>query len=82
MSSQVSHNKRVRIKVIAVYAQLDRLHMSQSDLARKAGLTTGYVSQVISGKRTPSPAVRQRIQDALGVDDFDELFELEVAHGT
>ena len=82
MSSQVSHNKRVRIKITAVYAQLDRLHMSQSDLARKAALTTGYVSQVISGKRTPSPAVRRRIQDALRVNDFDELFELEVPHGT
>lgn len=81
MSPQVSHNRRVRIKIAAVYAQLDRLHMSQSDLARKAGLTSGYVSQVISGKRTPSPAVRQRIQDALGVDEFDELFELEVPHG-
>lgn len=82
MSSQVRHNKRVRIKITAVYEQLDRLHMSQSDLARKAGLTTGYVSQVISGKRTPSPAVRQRIQDALGSNDFDELFELEVPHDT
>lgn len=82
MSSQVSHNRRVRIKTTAVYVQLDRLHMSQSDLARKAGLTPGYVSQVISGKRTPSPAVRQRIQDALAVDDFDELFELEDPYGT
>ena len=82
MSAMNTHNHRVRIKVPALFERLDRLHMSQSALARKAGLTTGYVSQVISGKRTPSPAARQRIQDALGVSDFDELFELEATHGT
>ena len=51
-----NHNRRVRIKSNAVYDILDRLHMSQSELAREAGLSTGYVSQVISGKRTPSSA--------------------------
>ena len=80
MRPHANRTRRVRIKVDAVYDILDRLHMSQSDLARKAGLSTGYVSQVISGKRVPSPPVRQKIQRALGVDDFDELFELEVTH--
>ena len=82
MSAMNTHNHRVRIKVAALFERLDRLHMSQSALAREAGLTTGYVSQVISGKRVPSPPVRRRIQRALGVDDFDELFELEATHGT
>ena len=82
MRLHTNHNRRVRIKSKAVYDILDRLHMSQSELARQAGLSTGYVSQVISGKRTPSPPVRRRIQRALGVDDFDELFELEATHGT
>ena len=80
MRQHANRNRRVRIKIDAVYDILDRLHMSQSALARKAGLTTGYISQVMSGKRTPSPDVRRRIQEALGVDDFDELFELEVMH--
>ena len=82
MRLHANRSRRVRIKVDAVYDILDRLHMSQSALARKAGLTTGYVSQVMSGKRVPSPDVRRRIQEALGVDDFDELFELEVTHDT
>ena len=83
MSAMNTHNHhRVRIKVAALFERLDRLHMSQSELARQAGLSTGYVSQVISGKRTPSPPVRRRIQTTLGVDDFDELFELEATHGT
>ena len=82
MRLHTNHNRRVRIKSNAVYEILDRLHMSQSELARQAGLSTGYVSQVISGKRAPSPHVRRKIQRALGVDDFDELFELEVMHDT
>ena len=81
MSHRQSPNRRVRIKVAAIYERLDRLHMSQSALAREAGLTTGYVSQLVSGK-TPSPDVRRCIQEALGVVDFDELFEPEATHGT
>ena len=80
MSHRQSPNRRVRIKVAAIYERLDRLHMSQSALAREAGLTTGYVSPLVSGKRTPSPDVRRRIHEALGVVDFDELFEPEVTH--
>ena len=80
MRVHTTRHRRVRIKIDTVYEILDRLHMSQSDLARKADLTPGYVSQVMSGKRTPSPHVRRRIQEALGIDDFDELFELEVTH--
>ena len=33
----------------------------------------------MAGKRSPSPGARRRIQQALGVSDFDRLFFIEPA---
>ena len=33
----------------------------------------------MAGKRSPSPDARRRIQEALGVNDFDRLFIIEPA---
>lgn len=32
-------------------SRLDELGMSQADLARKSGLSTGYVSNIVNGQR-------------------------------
>jgi transcriptional regulator with XRE-family HTH domain len=39
--------------------------MSQDDLAKKAGVDRSYISQIESGKKTPSLSVLERIADAL-----------------
>lgn len=39
--------------------------MSQDDLAKKAGVDRSYISQIESGKKTPSLSVLGRIADAL-----------------
>ena len=70
---------RVVIKTREVYAQLERLNMSQNRLADLAGLTSGYISMLLTGKRSASPDTRRRIQQALGVD-FNAIFEMEVSN--
>jgi transcriptional regulator with XRE-family HTH domain len=49
--------------------------MTQAELAKKAHLTEGYVSQLLRGKRkNPSLAVLKRLARALGVP-VTELLE-------
>ena len=68
---------RVRLRTEMVWELLNRLNMSQNELARRAGIRSGYMSQLMSGQRFASPGVRQRLMDVLGVNEFDDLFILE-----
>lgn len=52
--------------------QLDRREWTQSDFARKAGVSTGLVSNWIGGARRPTPASVDKIADALMLD-VDEV---------
>ena len=40
----------------------------------KSGITSGYLSHLMNGRRSPSSQVRQRLQQVLGGDDFHRLF--------
>lgn len=53
-----------------------RQNISQNELAKKLGITSGYMSQLVCGTRYPSPKVRQRILDVLDMD-FDDVFLIE-----
>ena len=70
-------SSRVMLKPVAVWRLLEELDISQNELARLCGLSSGYMSQLIGGTRSPSAQVRRDIQEALGVNDFDELFMIE-----
>ena len=70
----------VRLNGAAVWAILHRLNMTKNELAKRCGLATGYLSQLLNGKRNPSPATRQSLQEVLGAE-FDELFIVEGADG-
>ena len=67
---------RVRVKRDAVQIAMAKKNLSQNMLAMRTGISSGYISQLILGARYPSPRVRQRILDALGMD-FDEVFIIE-----
>jgi len=69
---------RVWLNPVAVWELLDRLDISQNQLARRAGISTGHISLLMKGKRSPSPGVRRRLMKALGVDDFHVLFVMEL----
>ena len=68
---------KVKLNRNAVWELLDELGISQNELARLCGLSSGYFSQLMSGAKCPSPRVRRRLQQVLGVSDFDRLFIIE-----
>ena len=74
-----SRAPRVILNRDAVWALLDQLGISQHELARRCGLSSGYFSQLMSGAKSPSARVRRRLQQVLGVGDFDRLFIIERA---
>lgn len=67
-----------RLKPRAVWERLNRLNMTQNELARLAGISSGYLSQLMTGKRHPGPETRRRLLEALAAS-FDDLFVLETA---
>ena len=49
--------------------------LSQRALARRAGTSSGFLSQLEAGDRNPSPEMAKRLATALGAD-FDSLYYL------
>ena len=76
---------RVMLNPVAVWRLLDELNMSQNELARRCGIAPGHLSLLMNWKRGPSPKLRRRMQQVLGVSNFDDLFVMvspEVCDGT
>ena len=69
---------RVRLDPRAVWDRLNRHNMTQNGLARRVGITSGYLSQLMTGTRCPSAEVRRRLQEVLEIPRFADLFVLEV----
>ncbi len=69
--------RRIRLNPHAFWDRLSVLNMTQNLLADRAGITSGYVSLLVGGKRCPSPELRGRLMEILGVTDFHELFIVE-----
>ena len=67
---------RVTLKPDPVWAFLEERDISQNELARLLGISSGYLSRLMSGKAQPSPEMRRRFQRVLGVSDFDDLFTI------
>ena len=67
---------KVRVNQDAVHVAIAKRNMSQNMLAIRAGISSGYISQLMCGARYPSPKVRQKILDVLGMD-FDDVFLIE-----
>jgi len=56
-------------------AELARLNLSQNELARLLGVSSGFMSQLLTGRRYPGPRTRRRLLGALSRLTFDDLFE-------
>ncbi len=65
---------RVVLNAAAVWELLEQLNISQNELARRCGVTSGHLSHLMNGRRSPSPQVRRRLMEVLEVDDFHRLF--------
>ena len=72
---------RVLIRTSVVWELLDRLDMSQNELARRCGISRGYMSQLMRWERSPSAQLRRRLQEVLGVTDFHVLFFIQEVDG-
>lgn len=48
-----------------------------SDLSRETGVGISYLSQIINGKKIPSPKLAKKMVEVLQVE-VNELFEFEV----
>ena len=68
----------VRLDAAALWERLALLNRSQNWLAREIGVSPAYVSMLVNEGRAPSGRIRSRMLKALGVDDFHQLFRLEV----
>ena len=53
---------RVLLNTTAVWELLNRRDMSQNELARRCGISRGYVSQLMRGERSQSQCLRRRLQ--------------------
>ena len=67
----------VRLNREALWERLALLGRSQNWLAGKAGISPGYLSMLVNEGRAPSGRIRRRMQEALGIEDFHQLFTLE-----
>ena len=63
----------VEVKPQAIWERQARLSLTQNGLARELGVTSGHLSLVLSGRRRPSAALRERMLRVLRAS-FDDLF--------
>ncbi len=70
-------SSRARLNPDRVWELLNRRNLTQNELARLAGVSSGYLSQMMTGVRCPSPPTRRRFLEALELESFDDLFILE-----
>ena len=68
----------VRLDSAAVWRRLALLNRSQNWLAREMGVSPGYISKLVNEGRAPSGRIRRRMLKALGLNEFHQLFGLEV----
>jgi hypothetical protein len=72
LSAYVLPQYRIRPEI---RVHLARLNLSQNKLARKLGISSGFMSQALTGKRCVGPGTREKLMAALPGLAFDDLFE-------
>ena len=68
---------RVWLNSDALWTLLRKRGISQNDLARRAGITGAYLSQLVNRKRNPSFQTMQRLLAALGGVNLHDIFVVE-----
>jgi transcriptional regulator with XRE-family HTH domain len=64
----------------AIKSLLDERNMRPLHLARKAGVSSGYLSEVLSGKKGVDPALSVIQRIAAGLDMSTEAFINRIEH--
>ncbi|MEW6601390.1 MAG: helix-turn-helix transcriptional regulator [Nitrospirota bacterium] len=68
---------KVRLKPGVIENILARKSLSQNWLAGKLDISSGYISQMLKGKRLPSPKMRDKLLAYFNHLGFDDLFEIQ-----
>src|SRR5437879_55232 len=66
---------RVRLRRAAVEAYLARRNWTKSQLAGRTGIHRSHLSDLLAGRKSAGPHVRQRLLETLDAS-FDDLFEI------
>jgi transcriptional regulator with XRE-family HTH domain len=68
---------KVCLKSDSIKQILAKKNLSQNWLAERVGTTSGYMSQLMTGTRYPSPKMREKIMTCLKLNEFDDLFTIK-----
>lgn len=68
----------VKLRPEPVWDWINRNNVSQNDLADMLGISHGHFSRLMNGWRGTSPPIRRRLMEILGIEDFDDLFLVEI----
>ena len=63
--AQAAPARKPSVDCRALWDRMDAHGISQNEVARRAGISKGYLSDIIAGKRTPSGGVPRRLHGAL-----------------
>ena len=62
---------KVYLNPASVWELVGQRNMSQNEPARLSRISPGSPSRLMNGRRCPSARMRRRLQEVLGVSDFD-----------
>lgn len=71
--AQAAPARKPRVDCRALWDRMDAHGISQNEVARRAGISLGHLSLIMSGKRTPSGDVLRRLHDVLFAPSPAEL---------
>ena len=63
--AEVAPARIARVDPQALWERMNAHDISQNEVARRAGISSGYLSQIMSGRRSPSPGALKRLRGAL-----------------
>ncbi|MYC37820.1 MAG: transcriptional regulator [Chloroflexi bacterium] len=70
---KVEAAQRPTVDTRALWDRMDALGLSQNEVARRVGVSNGYLSQIMNGQRTPSGDVLRRLYEVLFRPSSEEL---------
>lgn len=66
----------IRLNSPVLQEHIARRNISQNNFAMQAKVSSGYMAQILVGKRTPSGRIREKLLAASGMK-FDDLFVID-----
>ena len=64
-SAEAAPSGRADVNIQALWDRMNAHGISQNEVARQAGISSAHMSSIMSGQRSPSPAVLRKLYDVL-----------------